>query len=79
MSTRTALAVLAIAVLLGITIYGLMSGVFLTGSGGLGAVSVGVCEALLEFLALSALVCLFFYWRHRRQRRRQPDRPATRA
>jgi predicted Co/Zn/Cd cation transporter (cation efflux family) len=77
MSTRTTAAILVIAVLLAITIYGLMSGVFLPGSGGLGAVSVDV--TVVDVFILSALVCLFFYWQHRRQRRRQPDPPATRA
>lgn len=72
-------AALVIVVLLALAIYKVMSSVVVTGSGGIGAVSAGLSEAVLEFLALSVLVCLFFYWRHRRQERGQPDPSTTRA
>ena len=66
----------AVLVIVGaFAIYRSFSAVRMTGSGGLGAVSVGINEALLEFLALAAIVCAFFYWRSRRQRsRRSPAR-----
>jgi hypothetical protein len=76
MSSPTKRASLVITVLLVFTIYRVVSDVTVTG--GLGAVSAGASEAVLEFLLLSAFVCLFFYWRHRRASKVQPQSPAPR-
>jgi membrane protein implicated in regulation of membrane protease activity len=73
--SATAVAVLVAALM----IYSGFHGIAVTGSGGLGAVSFGVSEALVQFVLLTAVVwtCLwaFRYWR---SRRRKSSRPATR-
>jgi hypothetical protein len=76
MTVHTKRASLVVTVLLVFTIYRVVSDVL--ASGGLGAVSAGASEAILEFLVLSALVCLFYYWRHRRASKVQPQSPAPR-
>jgi biopolymer transport protein ExbB/TolQ len=75
MSIHAKRAAIVIAVLAAFLIYRAFHGVGVTGSGGVGAVSVGISEALLEFLALAAVVCVFFYWRSRRQRSQRSARP----
>jgi hypothetical protein len=72
MSFDAKLAALAIVMLLALAIYGVMSSVVVSGSGGLGAGSAGLSEAVLEFLVLAVLVCAFAYWRHRRHRLPSP-------
>lgn len=57
-----------LVVLAALTVVRIVNGITVTGSGGLGAVSFGLTEALLEFLVLAAIVSAFFYWRARRQR-----------
>jgi hypothetical protein len=76
LSTHTKRASLVITVLLVFTIYRVVSDVTVTG--GLGAVSAGAFEAIFDFLFLSAFVCLFFYWRHRRASKVQPQSSAPR-
>jgi hypothetical protein len=71
MSIHAKRAAAVILVLVAFLIYRVFYGVSVTGSGGVGAVSVGISEALLEFLALASLVCAFFYWRAMRQQSRQ--------
>jgi hypothetical protein len=39
-----------------------------TESNGIGAVSFGLGEALLELIPIAIVVILFFYWRARRRR-----------
>jgi hypothetical protein len=58
-------------------IYSAIRGFRVAGSGGLGAVSFGVSEALGEFVVLTAVVwtCL---WAFRKSRRRKSLTPATR-
>jgi len=75
MSIHVKRAAIVIAVLAAFLIYRAFHGISDTGSGGVGAVSVGISEALLEFLALAAVVCAFFYWRSRRQRSQRSTRP----
>jgi drug/metabolite transporter superfamily protein YnfA len=41
-----------------------------TDTGGLGAVSAGISEAVVETLVLAAIVGALLYWRSRRQRSR---------
>jgi hypothetical protein len=61
-------AALVIVVLFAIAIYGLMSGLATTGSGGLGAVSAGFSETILELVALTPLVLVVsFCWRQWRR------------
>lgn len=76
MSTHTKRASLVITVLLVFTIYRVVSDVTVTD--GLGAVSAGAFEAILDFIWLSAFVCLFFWWRHRRASKLLPQSPAPR-
>ena len=41
-------------------------GIAATGSGGLGAISFGISESLLEFVVLTVVVWAVIYWRSRR-------------
>jgi hypothetical protein len=71
MSIHAKRAAFVITVFLTFAVYRVMSGV-----------TVGRTrsrpEAILDFLLLSAVVCLFFYWRHRRASKVQPQSPAPR-
>ena len=69
MSIHAKPAALVIAILLAFTIYRVMSGVTVGGTR-------SSAEAILDFLFLSAFVCLFFSWRYRSQAKRQG--PASR-
>jgi predicted Co/Zn/Cd cation transporter (cation efflux family) len=75
MSLQMKRAGLVIGILLVLAVWLVITSVRVTGSGGLGAVSVGFSEVVLEFLVLSVAVCLFFFWRHRRQAKRQGSAP----
>lgn len=79
MTARTKRVAVFIAPVLALAIYGLLSNVLVTGAGGLGAVSAGFAEAVIELVLLAAVVgaiCLFFYWRRRRHARHQTPRPS---
>ena len=74
MSVHTKRALLVVTALLALTIWRVMAGVQVTGSGGLGVVSVGFSEGMIDFLFLSAIVGAFFYWQHRRRVNRRRSR-----
>jgi hypothetical protein len=73
MSTNTKRAAFVITVFLTFAVYRVVSD--LIESGGFGSESAGVSEAFLAFLVLSVFVGLLFYWRHRRQAKRQSPAP----
>jgi uncharacterized membrane protein len=59
-----------------VTLYKVVRGTVVTGSGGLGAVSGGFMEALVEVTAMIAVVGIYFYLRRlRRARERGARRP----
>jgi hypothetical protein len=63
--------VLVIAVLLAITMYRALGDFGVHRSDNAAYADVSFASApVIEFIVLSALVCLFFYWQHRRQARR---------
>jgi len=64
-------AALVIAVLLAFTIYRALGDFSVHRSGNAAYADVSFASApVIEFIVLSALVCLFFFWQHRRQSRR---------
>jgi hypothetical protein len=77
MSINTKRAAFVVTVFLTFAVYRVASD--LIGSGGLGTESAG--EVILDFLVPSAIVGLlffYFYWRHRRASKVQPQSPAPR-
>ena len=60
-------AVVAILVVIW-TVAQVFRGIAMTGSGGLGAMSFGISESLVEFLAVTIVVWAVVYWRRRRRR-----------
>jgi len=66
---------IAFLVVLAWTIYTGFKSIASTGSGGLGAVSFGVSEALIELLVLTAVVWVALYLKSRSSRK---PTPATR-
>lgn len=68
MSIHGKRAVFVLLVLAAFMMIRVVNGITVTGSGGLGSVSLGLSEALVEFLVLAAITFAFFYWRARRQR-----------
>jgi hypothetical protein len=69
---KTAIAIaLAMVVFVIYRVWSSGIGIAVTGSGGLGAVSFGLSEALIEAFILAVVVATFFYawswWRRRRR------------
>ena len=66
---RAALVIAILAIWVAVQVLRVVTSIEPAGSGGIGAVSFGLAEALLELVPIAIVVILFFYWRARRQRR----------
>jgi hypothetical protein len=58
-----------VVVLTALEVWWAFQAIALSGSGGLGAVSVGVSEIVPQALLLTVAAWAFIYWRRRRRRR----------